>query len=572
MANTLFSSKKKNTEQSSESSNNHIDIRNAAKAKAWAAKLPMADMGEMTRRLYTGISKLNRDPIPPSDRIEATEVLLPYVQMVLENLDRHFFVRSLPLPERSSKIFELKQSLLMEVAGSYQLSALEILTKSSISKKKALLSIGRAISIMSQVLMNGYEVYAKPKKSLWHDIHHLYLLSCENKLEKKSIPTSTEFNNSDLTIEEHYKLTNLVALAAPNTLRQGEILRLKEFFVATLKESALIDSSDNVKSKYAHIVLLNSDEPASLMPVADLVNSPTSRVFDLSKLIARLEQFIQLSSSTDLGTHESWPMLTHSLAKRLVYILTTIRNRRYKRFARDEKATLAIRMIDVLEIVRENEVESFAEQLNQDVEDDNIYEALTSGDQVSSPWADIDVEALAEDRDIQLSTWKINNSSSGGYGLSQVKRESSTARVGELVAIKDPNDKSESWQIGSVRWLDSFNDVGLSMGIEILSPEMSIVSVDEILNREITQKLPIEGIKLPKIEGSRDEDNLIFPGFIFHEDDELVISINARPQQVKITSVDDTVGSFSYCSYEPFETEVAEEGSVESFDEVWEFL
>jgi hypothetical protein len=158
MAYTLFSKKKKTTEQTSTDPMSSIDIRNASKAKAWAATLPMADMGEMTRRLYVGISTLNRDSTSPADRIEATEVLLPYVQMVLENLDRHFFVRSLPLPERSSKIFELKQSLLMEVAGSYQLSALEILTKKSISKKKALLSVGRAMSIMCQVLMNGYEI------------------------------------------------------------------------------------------------------------------------------------------------------------------------------------------------------------------------------------------------------------------------------------------------------------------------------------------------------------------------------------------------------------------------------
>ncbi len=570
MAITLFSRNNKTTsEQASSDSVGSIDIRNAAKAKAWAATLPMADMGEMTRRLYLGISKLNSDPIPPADRIEATEVLLPYVKMVLENLERHFFVRSLPLPERSSKIFELKQSLLMEIAGSYQLSALEILTKKSISKKKALLSVGRAISIMCQVLMNGYEVYAKPKKTLWNDIHHLYLLACENKFDTKTIPHNTNFNDAD-TIEEHYKLINLVALAAPNTLRQGEVIRLKEFFKATLKECVIVDNTDKVQSKYAHVALLNSDESATLMPIADLVNSSTSRVFDLSKLIAKIEEFIQLSCSTDFGTHEAWPMLTHSLAKRLVYILTTVRNRRYKRFARKEKATLVIRMVDVLEIIRENEVASFSEQLNQDLEDDNVYEALTSGEQVSSPWSEVDV--LAEDRDIKLHTWKINNSSTGGYGFSQIKNEPSTARVGELVAIKDENDQSESWQLAAVRWLDALSETGLSMGVEILSLQSTTVRVEKVLNREITQKLPLEGIILPKIEGAREESNLIFPGFIFHVDDEIVITVNSQLQQVRITSVDDTIGSFSYCSYEDFEAEGAEEGSVESFDEVWEFL
>jgi hypothetical protein len=219
MAYTLFSKKNKTPEQTSSGSMNAIDIRTGAKAKAWAATLPMADMGEMTRRLYVGISTLNRDSTPPADRIDAIEVLLPFVQMVLENLDRHFFVRSLPLPERSSKIFELKQSLLMEVAGSYQLAALEILTKRSMSKKKALLSVGRAMSIMCQVLMNGYEVYSKPSKNIWHDIHHLYLLACENDFDTQKIPQNTLFNDAD-TIEEHYKLISLVALSAPNMLRQ----------------------------------------------------------------------------------------------------------------------------------------------------------------------------------------------------------------------------------------------------------------------------------------------------------------------------------------------------------------
>ena len=564
---TLFS--KKTTKQQTSKTPNTIDIRNAAKAKAWAATLPMADMGEMTRRLFVGISMLNKEPVSPVDRIEATEVLLPYVHMVLENLDRHFSVRSLPLPERSGKIFDLKQSLLMEVAGSYQLAALEILTKNSTSKKKVLLSIGRATSIMCQVLMNSFEVYAKPKKSFWSDLHHLYLLACENKLEQKEIPFNKTFNDAK-TIEEHYKLINLVALSAPNTLRQGEAVRIKEFFKANLNDSVIVENSDKVQGKYAHIALLNSDEPATLMPVAELVNSPTSRVFDLVKLIAKLEQFIQHSAATDLGTHESWPMLTHSLAKRLVYTLTTIRNRRYKRFAREEKATLVIRMVDVLDIIRENEVTSFSEQLNQDIEDDNIYEALTSGDQVSSPWAE--VETLAEERDVKLHTWKINNSSTGGYGFSQISNESSTARVGELVAIKDENDQSESWQLGVIRWLDTLPETGLSMGVEVLSLQPTTVTVDKVVNRSITQKLPLEGIILPKVDGDRKESNLIFPGFIFRVDDEIIMTVNSQSQQVRITSIDDTVGGFSYCSFEGFETEDAEDGSVESFDDVWEFL
>jgi len=295
-----------------------IDISTVSKARSWVGTLPIMDMGDTTRRLFAGLTKLNNEPIAPQLRIDITEILLPYVKMSLENLDRHFLSRSFPLPVRSQKVFDLKKSLIMELAGSYQLAALDMLTKNKGSKKSLLISIGRAIEYMSAVIMNDYGIYTKNKKSIWHDIHHLYLLACEKKIHDKEVPKKDDAKGESLTIEEQYKIINLVALAAPNTLRQGELSRIREFFLATLDDVKLISDPSKVKSKYAHITLLNSDEPASLMPVSDLLNSPTSRIFDLSAVIHKIDQFVTLSEADELGKHKMWPMLTHSLAKRLV--------------------------------------------------------------------------------------------------------------------------------------------------------------------------------------------------------------------------------------------------------------
>lgn len=549
-----------------------IDINNATKARKWVSSLPVVDMGETTRRLFAGLTKLNNEPIAPQVRVDITEILLPYVKMALENLDRHFLSRSFPLPERSQKVFDLKKSLIMELAGSYQLAALDMLTKKSGSKKSLLISIGRAIQYMTTVIMNDYSIYAKNKKAIWHDIHHLYLLAYENKIHDKGIPHKDDADGENLSIEQQYKLINLVALIAPNTLRQGEIARIREFFLENLNNVKLMPNADHVKSKYAHTMLLNSDEPASLIPVNELVSSPTSRVLDVSAVIQNLDKFVTLSENDELGKHQQWPMLTHSLAKRLVYVLTTIRNRRYKRFDRDEKASLVIRMQDVLNVIRDNEPDSFMDDINEEVEDDNIYEALAAEDGVSSPWSDLDVDELAMNRDVVVHSWMIENSSSGGYGLRQIVSESTTARVGELVAIKDPKDNADMWQIAVVRWMDAFKGIGLRIGLEILSMHGMLVKVDEVTTREITQKLPVEGALLPTIDGARDEANLIFPGYIFHVDDELKITLGSREQSIRITQVDDTVGSFSYCKYEVLEEEALAEGSLESFEDVWDFL
>ena len=551
-----------------------IDLRTTGKAKSWVASLPLTDMGETTKRLFIGLTTLNHESVSPQTRIEVTEVILPYIKMVLENLDRHFLSRSFPLPERSQKIFDLKKSLLMETAGSYQLAALEMLTNNSASKKKLLLSIGRAVTYMVQVLVNDYEVYAKTGKSIWNDLHHLYLLAFENEVHNTNVPTKDDIHGEAITIEGQYKLINLIALAAPNTLRQGEVVKVRDFFRLCLEDVSIITDPATINSKYAHIALMNTDEPATLMPVSDLVSSATSRIFDLSKVIHALDEFVSLSEYTGLGRHKKWSMLSHSLAKRLAYVLTTIRNRRFKRFPREEKGLLAIRMVDVIEIIRENSADSFNDQISEDIEDDNIYEALAAGDAVSSPWADVDIDALAEDRDVKLHSWQFENSSSGGYGLKQVTVEASTARVGELVAVQDPKDEAGLWQIAVIRWLDAYRDIGLRIGLEILSLHGMVVQVEQISNREITQKLPLEGIMLPSIDGSRESSNLIFPGFIFRVEDELTLTLGSRQQLVTINAIDDTVGGFAYCSFDnrDAEEEGTKERSVESFDDIWEFL
>ena len=172
-----------------------------------------------------------------------------------------------------------------------------------------------------------------------------------------------------------------------------------------------------------------------------------------------------------------------------------------------------------------------------------------------------------------MHSWQFENSSSGGYGLRQVMVEASTARVGELVAVQDPKDEAGLWQIAVIRWLDAYKDIGLRVGLEILSLHGMVVQVEKISNREITQQLPVDGIMLPSIEGSRETSNLIFPGFIFRVDDELTLTLGSRQQAITITAIDDTIGSFSYCSFEVRDEEDGtKEGSVESFDEIWEFL
>ena len=547
-------------------------LTSVSQAKNWVQDLPLTNMGEVTRVLYQSLVALNQHPLAPAVRIEITEVLLPYVNIALENLDRHFSTRSFPLPERSQKVFDLKQALQLELAGSYQLAALDMLTRGGDSQKRLTVAIGRAIRYMGRTLVNSYGIYVKSKPNIWHDIHHLYLLACENLVHQKPIPESLDGRSEPFTIESYYKLFNLVALGVPNSLRQGEIDRLEKFFASVINTVDILDDVDSIKGDYAHIALLNSDEPAALMPASEVLNSPTSRIFDVSKIEDVLKDFIQMTSNSSFGLHEDQPMLNRGLANRLLSRLTSSSSRKNKRFDRDDVAGVVMRLSDVFSVVAVSGAteESVEETTNAE---DELYEKLSYGEAASSPWVEIDIETSLEDTDIEIQPWYIDNSSAKGYCFRQKVIEPSSARVGEVLALRDPADQSDNWQIAVIRWMDFYRDKGLCFGAELLSPRAVSISISAIINREVPQRLPINGLMLPKIEAIRDAPSLLLPGHMLLIEDILKINIGDREEQVQLIAIDECLGSFAYCQYVVLDQKDNEPDEEESdFSDVWDFI
>ncbi len=78
------------------------------------------------------------------------------------------------------------------------------------------------------MLLLTYSVYVRTRETLWHDIHHLYLLATENGVEQLKMRDAAP---GAPTIEARYIQMNLLALVKPYCLRQGEVTRLMQYFV-----------------------------------------------------------------------------------------------------------------------------------------------------------------------------------------------------------------------------------------------------------------------------------------------------------------------------------------------------
>lgn len=534
-----------------------------SKAKDWINSLSITDFGDTTKRVYHGLADLNRRSLSPIVRIRIGESLRPTFDLMLKNLSRHLSCRAFPLSERGQRIFDLNQSLLLEFSGLYQLAALDMITRDEVNKRALQAAIYRVLDYLGLYLISTYTVYVRTRESIWHDIHHMYLLAVERGLEKIKISHGREGANS---IEERYIQMNVLPLFKPYSLRQEEVIRIVRYVEAvthTIKISNATLQTDPAQD-FVHAAILNNDEPAVIMPYRDLPHSPTVRVFNLSAVILDLDRQIQALSQEQNSGLVLKNGMSRNLLKRMVFHLTTIRNRQFNRFPKTEKVAVVSGMQSVLEAVSSACQGGHPDQKR---EEDLLFDNMLYGE---AGLASASKKNLVETNS-KMQIWDMVNSSIGGYGLRWTHKESSAARVGELVGLRDIANEQNSWVVGVVKWMESINKQGLFCGIELLSAKVQPLSADQVLNREVTHKFPQQGLMLPSIEGLRAEPVLILPAYVFQSGDQIAIDLQGRQERVLLSALDECLGAFAYFRYKIL-TEDEKQKTDDDFDSLWSDL
>ncbi|MBU0654477.1 MAG: hypothetical protein KJ914_05000 [Gammaproteobacteria bacterium] len=536
------------------------------KAKAWVDSLPLADPGETTRRVFHGLIDLNRRALPPQTRLAISELLRPAIDVSLENLQRHLVARAFPLTSKSQKIFELTQSLMLEFAGSWQLAALDMLTKQEGNKKSLQTAVYRAMDYLGRVLLLTYSVYIRTRETLWHDIHHLYLLAVEHGLDH--LPTRDAAPGAP-TIEARFIQINLLALAKPYSLRQGEVGRLMQYIARHTSQVTITRDADEVVGKYVHAAILNSDEPAVLMPSSDLPHSPTVRVLNLNALVSSMDAHIHKLEDQGIPAMILHEGLSRNLAKRVIFHLTAVRNRSFNRFPKKEKIGMVTRMVDVLAVIRELQKADTAADTE---EEDMLFNVFMSADYASEDEVrQAVIASAADEQGARIQSWSIMNASVGGYGLCWEGKEESGARVGEIVALRDLTKDGSAWMIGVVKWLEFMPGKGLCCGVELLSTKAMVLKVLQVTNRTLRQSLPVEGLMLPSIEGARPDPALVLPAYMFQMGDEIRLEFAEREEKVRLVLLDECLGAFAFFRFTTLaEKPVAEDD--DDFTSLWQSL
>ena len=420
--------------------------RSPHKVGLWLNNMSNLSMCEKARLLYLGITDHNLSNVTPSIRVDVAILLRPEVENVLNHLSQMLKERAIPLSQYEQNVYGLGQSILMEYVAMFQIALVEMLVIKFKADEIFHQAIYYTMFYLYRSMLLSYQIYEEVRDTLWKDIHDLFLLASENKLES----TELSVDGNKLTVCNLYKEINLLALSNPYHLNQEEVESLKQLFGTVKNYVSLETTADNIDAEFVNAVYMNNDEGAVQVPIGDVLCSPMVRVLDTHPMQKLLSQSI---SDRTVNYAHLLPKLKlrTDLVERLLSQLCKTTLRRYPRYKTDEIALVVTQQNDVMKIVRRNNI-SLTHDMTLEIKPKDI-----------TNYPSIDSQ---QKKETCIQVWQVKNRSQNGYGLFLPCDIQSSVRVNDLFAIKV--GKTTEWSIGIVRWLKYAKNTGINLGLELL--------------------------------------------------------------------------------------------------------
>ena len=596
--------------------------------------LSNTNMGEITKQTFHLLHDHNRQTMPMQDRLDNLEQLRVPAREIFISLKKHFINRTLPLPEKSQKIINLNQSILQELIYGYEIIASEAAnnTADKVNEKTLAIAICRAINYLSEMLLRCNEVYQPCPKNLWRDAHQLYTFAESQKLTDISI-TVAERDIDKTTIADSYKQILLFALARPITLRQSDSSRIyKELFTwskfATIRSEVSVDMLD-----HAFCMKTNEDKAPHYLCEESIASEFDIRVLDTRELVSHISSLAnqQANERPKLTVGDTIPL---DILTTLIHSWGESPKRRFSRAERQGHIRVAIGLAKICQAMKEQQEtqpsndanarfgfvqlekippappidgrhDFFQSSENPNKDADLSLQSIDKGEELTTStivgaseeneWDMVakgrvrtegyekNSQLLNETEDAKKNSsehhWEVVNISPGGYCLRWNSDSTSTAQIGELIALQELNSHNHArWHIGAIRWMQFTQTDGLEVGVQILSPQV-IAATAQRINR--LDEIPFDCLMLPGIEVLNQTSSAILPSHAFKTNTKLIVRVAEHKLNITLNDIKEHTGSFTQFAYNNtnLDQQINKQAKNEDtynhkddFDELWSSL
>jgi hypothetical protein len=513
---------------------------NPVEVEQWLRALPLLNLNETARKLFSTLNVHNRIPLDRFDRLTILELFREPVQHVFRELQKQYVGVPLPMPERTRSIAERNREFQMEMGAGYKrlvLENTEFITSKPKDRKLAIhvVPIQRAIRYLARALSICFESYAPYPANLWREIHELYRYA--DSLGIIDAPVEDKLNPADssLTIADAYKQALLLDLCDPYHLAPRNVRKVYEYLERSASLADIMPVTAVSSNARQFLIHLSSDRAGIIRPTEAVPDPPDDyRLLNPVK-IAQLAQNQWNALQQRKIVAELEPEFLadggRDLLRQLINSWGVNPQRVYRRNSKSKfKVDIAVGIDAIAYLV-------------------NGGRQLMPSSTFVGPMpkrtafgAGADSAALRAAQESKFSVWNVQDESAGGLAFSKTGSIKTPVRVGELIGIRAQSDNA-TWSVGVVRWARSANPSEVEFGAQRLAPSADSVLI-KVLNEDGKESDFLTALRLQEVSQLKQSSTLVTHRGIYQLGRLIIVDDGARLQRITVTESVEMSGAF----------------------------
>lgn len=529
---------------------------NPEAVRTWVDDLPLLNTGHTRQLLNGALDEINSLDIPAENRHAVLELLSVSVMCVIDALKKNFLDKPLPLhgPNLTAAIQALE--ICNRMATGYRILADDLGT--NIDQEAPLaVAIHRALRHLSELLLIHYQIYIQYPDGLWKSIHALYALAEECGIAMLPVSDPASPASEASTIATLYKQILLLSLASPYRMRQKEIRYVYNALFDWARFCRLVPAA-NARASGLFMLNLQSDTPPVYRALTgDRTTDKYTRILDTTAATGQLHDVLSAdnvpeSNHTGIGDTATLHQLLLSWG--------AMPKRKYPRHHHPASIRLVSGINAIHSLIAGPDGYGHGDDeaiMDHHYLPDPTFDSTTSFFTRADEADNLLRGAYAVDTipGSRIESWNVTDMSAGGYCLLWDNAVASNARVGELVAIGQPEAAPElCWQLGVIRWMKFTAERGLELGIQLLAPAgeaiwMFACGDDFRLDPRAGKRM--QGILLPEIRVLGQQASLLLPSLPFHAGCKSILEKNGQRENIILTRQLENTGTFAQYHFTP---------------------
>ncbi len=507
-----------------------VELRPAKVAK-WLEDLPLLNLVETSRKLFSTLMVYNRIEIEPQQRLALLELYRPVVRDVCAELQRQFVGLPLPLSDKHKSIAEQARQFQVEMAFGYKRLVLQPPALAAASARpghaELALPIQRAVRYLTGVHALSYQAYSPCPSGTWEEIHSLYRHA--ETLGVATLEVADALNRSlPLSSVAHaYKQALLLDLANPYHLPARQIERIHHYLDRYASLAVLTAATATFDPTCQFLIDLLGQN-------AGIVNTGDTALDDPGRY--RLLNTVELARTI----HTQWTALQRGetppadgvdsaffteggqeLLFRLANAWGLHPRRTFRRSSAQEGELEVAIGIDAINYWL-NGGRRF------------VVSAAQVGPMPQRTTLGLHEPKAADDSttpEREYSTWQLLDEGAGGQALVKKGLITTRVRVGDVVATRRAGG---TWEIGIIRWVRSASSSHAEIGTQRIAPHAEACVVKTFNERnEESDFLP--ALLLPEIAPLKIPPSLLTHRGVYRPRREIYMDNGSRLYRLVIT-------------------------------------